>query len=109
MRQTIEDACRDLGVETPERIGGQLPPEDLKRLLRDQPDGIHLWITDVFHEVVDRIPPERCFRFWKAEVRSRLMEDCGFARELWPDGYAYLAQQWVSPYREPLVELMRCD
>ncbi|WP_342239790.1 hypothetical protein [Inquilinus sp. OTU3971] len=109
MHQTIEQACRDLGVEAPGRIGPQLGPEDLKRLFRAAPVGVHLWITDVFHLVIERIPPELCFRFWKSEVQSRLMEDGFFMRELWPERYAYLAQQWTSPYREPLVELTRCD
>ncbi|MGO1080606.1 hypothetical protein [Inquilinus sp. CA228] len=109
MYQTIEQACRELGLEEPASIGGQLGSEDLKRLFRAAPVGVHLWITDVFRLVIERIPPERCFRFWKSEVQPRLMEDGGFARELWPERYAYLAQQWRSPYREPLVELTRCD
>lgn len=37
------------------------------------------------------------------------MEDGFFMRDMWPGHYAYLAQQWVSPFPEPLVELMRCD
>lgn len=109
MSQTIEQLCRELGIEEPERIGGQLASEDLKRLLRAEPHGVHLWITDVFHRVLEQIPPERCFHFWKSEVRPQLMEDGGFARELWPERYAYLAQQWASPFREPLVELTRCE
>lgn len=109
MRQTIEQACRELGIEAPERIGAQLTPETLRHLLRGWPLGVHLWVTDVFHQVLERIPPERCFRFWTSDVRLRLMEHGAFVREFWPDGTAYLAQQWVSPYREPLVELMRCD
>ncbi|MBW8724270.1 MAG: hypothetical protein JF625_03810 [Inquilinus limosus] len=109
MRQTIEQLCRELGLEEPAPIGDQLGSEDLKRLFRAGPAGVHLWITDAFHQVTERIPPERCFRFWKSEVQPRLMEDGIFARELWPERYAYLAQQWRSPYREPLIELMRCD
>lgn len=109
MHQTIEQACRELGLEEPGPIGGQLAPEDLKRLLRAEPHGVHLWVTNVFHQVTERILPERCFRFWKSEVQPRLMEDGFFMRELWPERRAYLAQQWRSPYREPLVELMRCD
>jgi hypothetical protein len=107
--QSIEEACRQLGVAHPQRMGDMLPPEPLKQLFRRTPKGLHLWVTDVFHRVIDRIPPERCFHFWKHEVQERLLEDGGFVREAWPGGYAYLAQRWASPFEGPLVELMRCD
>lgn len=109
MRLTIEQACRELGLAQPKRVGGQMPPETLKRLFKDAPKGVHLWITDAFHEIIERIPPEQCFRFWKSNVRQRLLEDGLFVREAWPGNYAYLAQQWESPFKEPLIQLMRCD
>ncbi|MGO4722614.1 MULTISPECIES: hypothetical protein [unclassified Inquilinus] len=109
MRQTIEEVCRELGLAQPGRIGDMLPSEQMKQLLRDNPEGVHLWVTNVFQEVIERIPPRRCFHFWKSEVQQRLMEDGGFANDMWPGRYAYLAQQWKSPFGEPLVQLMQCD
>lgn len=106
---TIEEACRELGLDHPERISAQLTAHDLVRLFQEAPKGAHIWVTDVFHRVIDRIPPEHCFRFWKREVKQHLMEDGFFARELWPGGYGYLAYRWKSPFQEPLIELMRAD
>jgi hypothetical protein len=109
LKRTIEELCRDLGVAAPKRLGRQLNSEEPKDLFQSAPTGVHFWIPDAFHGVVERIPPEQCYRFWKREVQHRLLENSGFVREAWPDGYAYLAQAWRSPYAEPLVELLRCE
>jgi hypothetical protein len=106
---TIEDACREMGHTLPQRLGDQLTPDALKEMFRQHPEGLHFWITDAFHQIDRRVTPQECFRFWKAEIAERLMKDGIFMADKWPDGYAYLAQQWVSPYPEPLIELMRCD
>lgn len=86
-----------------------LTSDDLVRLFAETPGGVHFWITDAFHQVTGRIAPHQCYRFWKQEVRHRLLEDGIFSRDMWPGHYAYLAQQWASPFPEPLIELMRCD
>jgi hypothetical protein len=107
--QTIDAACRALGVTEPGRIGDMLPPNSLKEVLRSAPKGLHFWITDVFGIVTKCVEPAFCHHFWKHEVKIRLMEDGGFMREMWPERYAYIAYRWRSPFPEPLVELMRCD
>jgi hypothetical protein len=108
-RPTIYEASRALGVPKPGRIGDPLTTAALVAVWRGSPTGAHLWVTDVFHRVLNQVPPQGCFRFWKAEVKPRLMQDGIFCRDLWPGGYAYLAYRWVSPFPEPLIELMRCE
>lgn len=108
-KPTLEEACRAMGLSQPAPIGEPLAIDGLKDLFRQHPAGVHFWITDAFHQVTRLIPPQECFRFWQQEVSARLMVDGVFMREMWPERYAYLAQQWTSPYPEPLIELMRCD
>src|SRR5258708_410663 len=69
----------------------------------------HLWVTDVFHVVHRRIAPEWCFKFWKTELKDGVIEEPAFVREQWPDGYAYLVMEWISPFPEPLLEVTRWD
>jgi hypothetical protein len=106
--QPIDEIWKELGVPTPERIRDQLTAKDIADLLRSS-RAVHFWVTDVFHGVIERIPLNRCFAFWKEEVKERVVEEEGFAREQWPGGYAYLASEWRSPFPEPVVELMRWE
>jgi len=69
----------------------------------------HLWVTDVFHVIRQRIAPEGCFNFWKTELKHRVLEKPAFVREQWAGGYAYAVQEWTSPFAEPLLEVMRWD
>jgi hypothetical protein len=106
--QPIEKICEELGVATPERLRDQLAANDIADILRTS-GKVHFWVTDAFHCVVERIPLDRCFTFWKKEVKHRVIEEEGFAREQWPGGYAYWASEWRSPLPEPIVELTRWD
>lgn len=96
-------------MDAPERVGRMLTSLGLERLFKEAPGGVHFWITTMFDEVIERIPPNQCFRFWKREVKQRLLEDGVFLREHWPGQYAYLAQEWRTPFPEPLVQLKRCE
>jgi hypothetical protein len=107
-REPIEEIWKQIGVSAPERIRGQLTADDIAELLRNS-GKVHFWVTDVFHCVIECIPLDRCFAFWKEEVKQRVVEERSFAREQWPGGYAYLASEWRSPFPEPIVELMRWD
>jgi hypothetical protein len=107
-RQPIEKICEEVGVATPERLRDQLTANDIADILRTS-GKVHFRVTDAFHCVVERIPLDRCFTFWKKEVKHRVIEEEGFAREQWPGGYAYWASEWRSPLPEPIVELTRWD
>jgi hypothetical protein len=42
-------------------------------------------------------------------VKALVLEESGFAREQWSGGYAYQINEWVSPFKEPLLEVRRCE
>lgn len=106
-RQSIEAAVAEVTQAQPRCLRSVVNADDMAELFRRRGPA-HLWITDDFGCVIERIEPQWCFYFWKHELKTRLMEDGFFMRELWPERYAYLASEWESPYPEPLLELRRC-
>jgi hypothetical protein len=104
--QTMEEALADVLQAKPRCLRRALNVEDVSDLFRRRGPA-HLWITDQFGFVIERVEPQWCFHFWKHELKTRLMEDGFFMRELWPECTAYEASEWESPYRKPLLELRR--
>jgi hypothetical protein len=59
--------------------------------------------------LLDWISMDRCFQFWKSEVKPRLVEpevaDKGFRLQGYPGEYCYVASRWVGDDAEPVVLL----
>jgi hypothetical protein len=105
--QSAVDALLALGVAEPRRLRG-LTTLEIAALFRER-GAAHLWITDAFGDVRQRIAPDDCFRFWKEELNGRVLEEPGFAREQWLGGYAYAVSEWPSPFDVPVLEVRRCE
>ena len=106
-RQSMEEALAEVTQAGPRCLRSLVDAHDLAELFRRRGPA-HLWITDDFGYVIERVEPQWCFHFWKHELKARLMADRFFMLELWPERIAYLASEWESPYSEPLLELRRC-
>ena len=52
-----------------------------------------------------RIPVEKCFEFWKSEVKSHLASADGFSLEDFPGEYAYVASEWSGELEATVVLL----
>jgi hypothetical protein len=104
--QTVIDALRALGIAEPRRLR-KLTTLEIAALFRGK-GAAHLWVSDDFGDVRQRVAPDECFAFWKSELNGRVLEEPGFAREHWPGGYAYFVSEWTSPFDAPLLELRRC-
>jgi hypothetical protein len=79
-----------------------LVAEDIRDLLRAGPVrfvvanvGAPLWW----------VPVGECFRFWKAEVQSRVAGPEGAFLEDYPRGYCYFASEWGPVEGPPVVVL----
>jgi hypothetical protein len=104
--QSVVDALLALGVAEPRRLR-KLTTLEIAALLREK-GAAHLWVTDGFGDIRQRVEPDDCFRFWKEELNGRVLEEPGSARAQWLGGYAYLVSEWTSPLDAPLLELRRC-
>jgi hypothetical protein len=107
-RQSIEEALRLLGLEQPKRQRRGLSAGEIGDFFRAA-GATHLWVTDMFGDVRQTIALKDCFRFWKSELKNRILEEPFFVREEWPGGYAYQVSEWTSPFAEPLLELQRWE
>src|SRR5688572_25683309 len=54
-----------------------------------------------------RIDVNKCYEFWKSEVKAHLVDDPenGFHLEDYPDEYAYIASEWSGEIQTPIVLL----
>src|SRR5689334_24836427 len=53
-----------------------------------------------------RIPVEKCYEFWKSEVKRHLLNPHGqLDRSALPDEYGYLASEWSGQIEVPIVLL----
>jgi hypothetical protein len=66
-------------------------------LLRDGP--VRFVVADL-GSGLSWVPADECYRFWKAEVKPRLVEpaaaEAGFRSGDYPGGYCYLASEWAG-------------
>jgi hypothetical protein len=104
--QSVVDALLALGVAEPRRLRN-LATLEIAALFREK--GAHLWVTDGFGDIQQRIGAENSSRFWTEELNGRVLEEPGFARAQWLGGYAYAVSEWTSPFDAPVLEARRCE
>lgn len=103
----FEEALRAADESEPVLLHSILQVEQIAEILRAG-QGAHVWVTTVFETVERRISPADSFRFWKDELKPRVMRDGVMAQGLYPGNWAYLVSQWRSPYAEPLLQAKKC-
>jgi hypothetical protein len=52
------------------------------------------------------ITPDKCYEFWKTEVQQHVTDNPHkFYLDNFPDNYAYIASQWTSKNKQPIILL----
>jgi sugar lactone lactonase YvrE len=76
---------------------------DLTDMLRIHP--VEFFVADV-GAPLKRIPVDKCYEFWKSEVKPHLLNAHGkIDRSKLPDEYGYLASEWSGQIEVPIVLL----
>ena len=76
---------------------------DLTEMLRIHP--VEFIVADV-GAPLRRIPVDKCYEFWKSEVKRHLLSPHGKVdRSKLPDEYGYLASEWSGRVEVPIVLL----
>jgi len=78
-----------------------LTAADILDLLRAGP--VRFVVANVDHPL-RWLPIGECFRFWKAEVQTRVADPGGVCLEDFPGGYCYFASEWAG-HGPPIVVL----
>ena len=79
-----------------------LAAEHIRDLLRAGP--VRFVVADV-GSPLRWVPVSDCFRFWKAEVQSRVAGPGGAYLDDFPGGYCYFASEWEPVEGLPIVLL----
>jgi hypothetical protein len=80
-----------------------LTAADLTEMLRLHP--VEFIVADVGLPL-NRIPVDKCYEFWKSEVKRHLLNPHGkLDRSAMPDEYGYLASEWSGQIAGPIVLL----
>ena len=97
----LADLWDDTGpvAATPVR---DLTTADIRELLRVGP--VRFVVADLGNPL-RWVPVGECFRFWKAEVQSRVAGLGGASLNDFPGGYCYFAAEWGTAGRLPVVLL----
>ncbi len=76
--------------------------DDLEAILKKYP--VEFYVADL-GTPLRRIAAERCYDFWKSEVKSHLAPepDEGFCLEDFPGEYAYVASEWTGEIQTPII------
>lgn len=82
--------------------GRDLTAADIRELLRAGP--VRFVVASVA-EPLRWVPIGECFRFWKAEVQSRVAGSEGARLEDYPGCYCYFASEWAVRDGAPVVLL----
>lgn len=79
-----------------------LTAADIRELLQRGP--VRFVVADVAAPL-RWVPAGDCFRFWKAEVQSRVADPGGASLDESPSGYGYFASEWGPTEGPPVVVL----
>ena len=82
--------------------GRDVSAADIRELLQTGP--VSFVVADV-SVPLRWVPAAEGFRFWKAEVQSRLAGQDGARLQDFPDGYCYFASKWAAAGGSPVVVL----
>jgi hypothetical protein len=82
--------------------GRDLTPADIRELLQAGP--VRFVVANVAAPL-QWVPAGECFRFWKAEVQSRMASPGGVDLENFSGGYCYFASEWAAGDGPPVVLL----
>lgn len=74
------------------RRGPYLTLDDVKGLLHQ--GSLQVVVADC-GKALQWIEPATSFAFWKEEVKTHLAPPEAFSQQAFPDGYCYLASEWV--------------
>ena len=86
------DILRKRNLNTPEIIS----------ILKDHPIE---FVVASSGSPLDWIPIEKCFEFWKSEVKALLADKEEFILDSFPDEYAYVASEWSGQVENPIILL----
>ena len=100
-RLPLAELWGDAGPVAADRRRG-LSAADIRGLLRAGP--VRFVVANV-GAPLRWVPAAECFRFWKAEVRSRVAGPDGARLEDFPGGYCYFASEWAPAEGPPVVVL----
>jgi len=80
-----------------------LTPAELTEMLKTHP--VELIVADV-GAPLKRIPVDKCYEFWKSEVKRHLLSPHGkLDLSKLPDEYGYFASEWSGRIEAPIVLL----
>jgi hypothetical protein len=101
----LSELWDDAGL-LPHTRGQLVGRHKIAELLGTRP--IQFFVANVGHPL-DRVPFEDCYRYWKQDVKARLVEPAaaerGFHPEHFPGGYCFIGTEWGAVGHEPVVLL----
>jgi len=59
--------------------------------------------------ILQRLEPAAAVSFWQSDLKPGLLTEGGVDRGQWSKCYAYIVNEWRSPFAEPLLEARRLE
>ncbi len=103
-KMPLVELWNESGVVAAQKVR-ELGSSEIVSLLRA--GKVRFVVADVGHHL-QWIAPERCYEFWKSEVKMRLAQpEAEIYLEDFPGEYCYVASQWKPDVGAPIVLLMK--